>query len=223
MADPRPALTRERVLDGALALADEIGVEAFTMRRLATALDTKPMSIYYHVPGKEEILDGIVDLVFAEITDPPLDRPWPDAMRVRCRSAREVLRRHPWAPPLMESRSSPGPASLGHHDAVLACLRGGGLSWPTTAQAYAMLDAYVYGFALQEAALPFGGEAPIGELADAIVAALPRDLYPHFVAFTTEHVLRPGYRFGDTFDVGLDLILDGLEARARREASDATG
>ncbi len=218
MADPRPSLTRERVLAGALRLADEIGVEAFTMRRLATALDTKPMSIYYHVPGKDEILDGIVDLVFAEITDPPLDLPWTDAMRVRCRSAREVLRRHPWAPPLMESRTSPGPASLGHHDAVLACLRGAGLSWPTTAHAYATLDAFVYGFALQEAALPFGGEAQIGELADEIVAALPRDRYPHFAAFTIEHVLRPGYRFGDSFEVGLDLILDGLDARARQEA-----
>ena len=143
-------------------------------------------------------------------------------MRVRCRSAREVMRRHPWAPPLMESRTSPGPASLGHHDAVLACLRGGGLSWPTTAHAYATLDAFVYGFALQEAALPFGGEEQIGELADELVAALPRDRYPHFAAFTIEHVLRPGYRFGDSFDVGLDLILDGLDARARQEARAGT-
>ena len=211
-------LTRDRVLAGALALADEIGVEAFTMRRLATALGTKPMSIYYHVPGKEEILDGIVDLVFAEIETPPASQPWTEAMARRCRSAREVLRRHPWAPPLMESRTTPGPQSLAHHDAVIRCLRDGGLSWQLTAHAYAMLDAFVYGFALQEATLPFGGEQEIGSLASELTEALPAARYPHFVAFTVEHVLQPGYRFGDSFDVGLDLILAGLAARARGDA-----
>ncbi len=216
----RPPLTRDRVLRGALELADQIGVEAFTMRRLATALGTKPMSIYYHVPGKEQILDGIVDLVFAEIDPPQADLPWTAAMRHRCRSAREVLRRHPWAPPLMESRPSPGPESLRHHDAVLACLRRGGLSWQLTAHAYAIIDAFVYGFALQEAALPFGGGEEIGELADQVVAALPADLYPHFVQFTVEHVLRPGYSFASSFEVGLDLLLDGLTARAATQPSD---
>ncbi|MDO8106364.1 TetR/AcrR family transcriptional regulator [Isoptericola sp. b441] len=211
-------LTRDRVLAGALALADEIGVEAFTMRRLAAALGTKPMSIYYHVPGKEEILDGIVDLVFGEIEAPPTSLPWTEAMRRRCRSAREVLRRHPWAPPLMESRTSPGPLSLAHHDAVIRCLREGGLSWQWTAHAYATLDAFVYGFALQEAALPFGGGEELGDLASELTEALPTDRYPHFVAFTVEHVLQPGYRFADSFDVGLDLILAGLSSRARDDS-----
>ncbi len=212
--DQRHPLTKERVLRGALALADEIGVEAFTMRRLAAALDVKPMTIYHHVPGKEQILDGIVDLVFGEIEVPPADLDWRPAMRRRCLSAREVLNRHRWAPPLMESRTSPGPASMHHHDAVLGCLRGGGLSLAATADAYAILDAFVYGFTLQEAHLPFLAEADLGELADQLLRAFPAGVYPHFVEFTTQHALRPGYAFGHSFEVGLDMILDGIERRA---------
>ena len=207
----RPPLTRERVLRGALTLADEIGVEAFTMRKLAAALDVKPMTIYHHVRGKEQILDGIVDQVFAEIALPPTDLDWRAAIRRRCMSAREVLNRHPWAPPLMESRTSPGPATMRHHDAVLGCLRSGGLSLDTTAHAYAILDSYVYGFTLQEAQLPFHGDADLGELAEQILQAFPAGAYPHFVEFTTQHALKPGYSFGSSFEVGLDLILDGIQ------------
>ena len=112
----------------------------------------------------------------------------------------------------MESRSSPGPATLRHHDAVLGCLRRGGLSLATTAHAYAILDSFVYGFALQEAGLPFHGDEEIGELAGGIVEPLPAGEYPHLVEFTTEHVMRPGYRFGDSFELGLDLLLDGIAA-----------
>ncbi|WP_372594229.1 TetR/AcrR family transcriptional regulator C-terminal domain-containing protein [Actinotalea sp.] len=216
----RAALTKDRVLRGALALADEIGVEAFTMRRLATALDVKPMTIYHHVPGKEQILDGIVDLVFAEIELPPAELGWRAAMRRRCMSAREVLNRHPWAPPLMESRTSPGPASLRHHDAVLGCLRGGGLSLEVTAHAYAILDSYVYGFTMQEAHLPFLGDVDLGELAEQVLRSFPAGAYPHFVEFTTRHTLQPGYAFGHSFEVGLDLVLDGLERTATAEAAE---
>lgn len=214
----RPRLTRERVLETAVSLADRIGIEDLTIRRLAAELDVKPMTLYHHVPGKEAILDGVADLVFAEIDDPPEDLPWKDALRHRCVSARHVLRRHPWATPLLESRTSPGPATLHHHDAVLGCLRRGGLSWQLTAHAYAILDAFVYGFALQEASLPSSEGADLAELADQMVAAFPPGMYPHFLGFTTQHVLRPGYSFGVSFDVGLDLLLDGLEAAAIREA-----
>ncbi|MGB3763470.1 MAG: TetR/AcrR family transcriptional regulator C-terminal domain-containing protein [Ornithinimicrobium sp.] len=208
--DQRPRLSRESVLRKALTLADEVGIEAFTMRKLAAALDVKPMTIYHHVPGKEQILDGIVDLVFAEMELPPPGLDWQEAMRRRCTSAREVLNRHPWAPPLMESRTTPGPASMRHHDAVLGCLRGGGLSLDTTAHAYAILDSYVYGFTLQEAHLPFLGDVDLGELAMQILRAYPSEKYPHFVELTTQHVLQPGYSFGRSFEVGLDLILDGI-------------
>lgn len=212
----RDPLTADRVLDGALALADEVGAQSLTMRRLADRLGVKPMTIYHHVPGKEAILDGMVDRVFGQIELPPEDLPWKDAMKVRLTSAREVLRRHPWAPPLMESRSNPGPATLAHHEAVLACFRRGGLSWQVTAHAGAVLDSYLYGFAMQEANLPFGGSEQIGELAEQVVAAMPQGEYPTMVAFTVNHVLRPGYSFGASFEFGLDLLLDGLEAAADR-------
>lgn len=216
--DQRQPLTRERVLEGAVELADEIGVEALTMRKLAAALDVKPMTIYHHVDGKEQIIDGMVDLVFAEIALPPTDRDWKSAIRHRCVSARGALNRHWWAAPLMETRTSPGPASLAHHDAVLGCLRRGGLSLQMTAHAYAILDAFLYGFAIQEASLPFHGDEPavdLIELATGMMEAFPADTYPHFVEFTVDHVLQPGYDFGDSFEFGLDLILDGLERAAR--------
>ena len=214
--DPqRQALTRERVLQGALELTDEIGIEAFTIRRLAAALDVKPMTIYHYLPSKEEIVDGMVDSVFEEIELPATDVDWRTGMRGRCISARSVLQRHPWAPPLMESRRTPGPATLRHHDAVLACLRGGGLSLERTADAYAVIDSYLYGFALQEANLPGGGGGEIVDLAASMVPDMLAD-YPALTEFTTEWVMRPGYRFGNSFEIGLDLILDGLDRAARR-------
>ena len=206
----RQRMTKERVLAGALELADRIGVAELTIRRLADALDSKPMTIYHHVPSKEEILDGIVDLVFAEIELPDPELAWKPAMRARCVSAREVLARHPWAVPLMESRRSPGPATLAHHDAVVACLRRG-LSLRMTAHAYAVLDAFVYGFAVQEASLPDPGD-DMADLVDGLVSDEFADHFPALHAFTTDHVMQPGYDFGDEFDYGLDLILDALDA-----------
>ncbi|MGI9614339.1 MAG: TetR/AcrR family transcriptional regulator [Acidimicrobiales bacterium] len=201
-------LSVERVLDGAMALADEIGIEAFTIRKLADALDTKPMTIYHHIPNKETIIDGMVDRVFAEIERPPPDLPWREAIRHRCVSARAALTRHPWAAPLMESRTNPGPETLGHHDAVLACLLDGGLSMDLTAHAYPLIDSYVYGFALQEANLPATGGVEMQELATAMSFHL--EPYPHLARFTVDHILTPTYDFTAEFDFGLDLILDGL-------------
>lgn len=210
----KPRLTATRILDGALALADEIGIDALTIRKLADALDTRPMTIYHHIPNKEAIVDGLVDRVFAEIDRPPRDLDWHAAMRVRCHSARAALARHPWATPLMESRTNPGPDTLGHHDAVLGCLFEAGLSMPLAAHAYALLDAYVYGFALQEASLPATGGAEMEELVAAMSAQLAP--YPNLARFAFEHVLQPGYDFTAEFEFGLDLILAGLvEAAAR--------
>ena len=206
----RPSLSREHVLEGAVVLADEIGIEALTIRKLATALGTKPMTIYHYVSSKEEIIDGMVERVFAEIERPLDEGDWQAALRHRCVSARAVLNRHRWAAPLMESRTSPGPENLGHHEAVLACLRRGGLSWQMTAHAYAILDAFIYGFALQEAALPSQAEGGFVDVAADISAAFDAEAYPNLVGLTVEHVLQPGYGFGDSFDFGLDLILEAL-------------
>ncbi len=215
-------LTVDRVLDGALALAGRVGLEALTIRRLAQELGVKPMTIYHYVPSKDAIVDGMVERVFAEVDLPPEALPWAQAIRVRCLSSRRALNRHPWAAPLMESRTSPGPVSLRHHEAVLACLRRGGLSWQLTAHAYAILDSYVFGFAFEEATLPSTGGEGFAEIAQQMAAAFDPRVYPTLTAFTAEHVLRPGYSFGDSFEFGLDLILSGLERAAQSENSTGT-
>ncbi|WP_432969253.1 TetR/AcrR family transcriptional regulator [Dactylosporangium sp. CA-233914] len=209
-----PPLSRDRVLRCAVELADSGGIAALTIRSLADRLGVKPMSVYHHVAGKDEILDGIVDEVFAEIELPAPGGDWRAQLRRRAESARRVLRRHSWAIGLMESRSAPGPATLRHHDAVLGCLRAAGFSVELTAHAYALLDSYIYGFAVQEAALPFddGGQSA-GNVAEAIMEHFPPGAYPHLVEMATEHITKPGYDFGDQFAFGLELILDGLASR----------
>lgn len=213
----RRPLTPERVIAGAVALADEIGIDALTIRRLAEALDVKPMAIYHHVANKEAIVDGMVDQVFAEIDLPPTDLDWRAAILVRSHSMRRVLARHPWASPLMETRTTPGRATLRHHDAVVGCFRTAGFSLGLTGHAYAVLDAFLYGFALQEASLPATGGEEMSELAGSIAEAMPADLFPHLTEFTIGHVLQPGYDFGDEFEFGLGLVLDGLERAAADE------
>jgi AcrR family transcriptional regulator len=211
---PRTPLSAERVLAGSITLADRIGIEQFTIRKLATALDTKPMTIYHHLPNKDAILDGMVDIVFSEIALPPMDTDWKPALRLRSVSAREVLARHPWAGPMMNSRTSPGPSTLRHLDAVIGCFRRGGFSVDMTAHGFALIDSYIYGFALQEASLPATGGEDMAELAESIIEPLPVAEFPHLMELTTEHVLQPGYDFGAEFEFGLDLILDGIEALA---------
>ncbi len=202
------------MLAGAIELADHNGIDPLTIRKLADHLGVKPMAIYHHVANKSEILDGMVDAVFDEIDLPPIDLDWQEAMRVRSRSARLALKRHPWAAAMMESRTNPGPATLGHHDAVIACLQRGGLSVEMVAHSYALIDAFVYGFALQEASLPFDTPEEAAAIAGAMVDHFPTDEYPHLAAFTFDHVLQPGYDFSAEFEFGLALIIDGLAARA---------
>jgi AcrR family transcriptional regulator len=204
-------LSRQRVLDAAVALADRDGVGALSMRKLAQELGVEAMSLYHHVAGKDAILDGIVDVVFAEIELPSGDGGWKAAMRRRAVSAREVLRRHPWATALMESRSTPGPANLRHHDAVLGVLRNAGFSVELAAHAYSLLDAYIYGFALQESSLPFDTPEETAEVASSIMDGFPADAFPYLTEIAVEHVLQPGYDYGNEYQFGLELILDGLE------------
>jgi AcrR family transcriptional regulator len=206
----RAPLSRERVLLGAVAIADATGLGSLTMRSLAHELDVKPMSLYHHVANKDEILDGIVDVVFSEIELPSMDGEWRAEMHRRGVSARRVLRRHPWAIALLQSRTSPGPATLRHHDATIGTLLGAGFSVEMTAHAYALLDSYTYGFALSEAALPINGPETVTEVAEQMMQHFSAEDYPHLVEFSIEHVLKPGYDFGDEFEFGLDLILDGL-------------
>lgn len=214
----RTPLTRGRILEAAVDLADRAGIEALTIRRLATELDAKPMALYHHVDGKEALLDGMIDLVFSDIALPDKELAWRDAVRGRCLSAREVLASHAWSVPLLESRQSPGPATLRHHEAMLACFLESGMSLQLTAHAYAVLDSYVYGFAMQEANLAVQGASGGEDVTRQIAAQFSDDQHPHLVRFTTEHVLRPAYHFGDSFEYGLDLLLAGLDAAAQAGA-----
>jgi AcrR family transcriptional regulator len=207
---PRKGVHRDQVLRAAVALADEAGLEALSMRKLGQALGVEAMSLYNHVAGKEALLDGMVDLVFAEIELPTGDE-WKKALRQRAISMREALARHRWAVGLMESRTNPGAVTLRQHDAVIGCLLAAGFSMELTAHAFAAIDSYVYGFALQEKGLPFDTPEQTAEMAQAMLAHFPVDEFPHLAAFTREHVLRPGYDFGAEFEFGLDLLLDGLE------------
>ena len=207
----RTPLTRERVLQAALALADDSGIESLTMRKLGEAVGVEAMSLYNHVAGKADLLDGLIDLVFSEIELPRAADSWQTAMRKRAIAIRAALSRHRWAIGLMESRKSPGPATLRHHDAVLGCLRNAGFPVELAAHAYSALDSYIYGFALQERGLPFDTPGETSELAQAMMAQFPADEYPHLAELTVEHVLQPGYDYGSEYEFGLDLIIDGLD------------
>lgn len=205
----REPLNRERVLRAAIAMADEDGLGSLTMRKLGKALDVEAMSLYHHVANKDEVLDGMVDLIFHEI-GLPVGRSWKEAMRHRALSAREVFLRHPWAIGLFETRRSPGPALLQHSEAVVGSLRRGGFSPALTLHAYTLLDSYIYGFALQETSLPVKTDEEADAYAEAILGELDA-AYPYLAELTRERVLNSGYRFRTEFEFGLDLILDSLE------------
>jgi AcrR family transcriptional regulator len=204
-------LTRERVLDAALKLADGGGIEGLSMRKLGQALGVEAMALYYHFANKERVLDGIVDIVFSEIDLPATGADWKVAMRGRAISVRDALLRHRWAIGLMESRTNPGSANLRHHDAVIGCLRAAGFDMAMAAHAYSLLDAYIYGFALTKMNLPFDTTTDIAEMAESMLEPFPLGEYPNLADFITEHAMKPGYDFADEFEYGLDVILDGLE------------
>jgi AcrR family transcriptional regulator len=206
----RPRLSRERVLLGALVVADRGGIGSLTIRSLAEELGVKPMSVYHYVANKDEIIDGIVDIVFGEVEVPAPDGEWRAEMTKRAGSLREVLSRHRWAIELLQSRTSPGPGTLRHHDAFLGTLRGAGFSVELTAHAFALLDSYVYGFALSEASLPINGPETVTEVAESMQEHVDMEAYPHLLEFSVEHIMKPGYDFGAEFDFGLGLILDAL-------------
>ena len=210
----RVPLNRERVLQGAMAVADRDGLGSLTIRSLAQELGVKPMSVYHYVKNKDQILDNIVDLVFDEIELPSPGADWRIEMRRRAGSARQALSRHPWAIALLQSRVNPGPATLRHHNAVLGTLRSAGFSIELTAHAFALIDSYVFGFALSETTLPINGPDTIVEVAESMMPREAADLYPYLIEFTTEHILKPGYDFRAEFDFGLDAVLNALEAAA---------
>lgn len=207
-------LSSDRVFRTAIELADAEGTQALTMRKLAQKLGVEAMSLYHHVADKEAILDGMVEAVFAEI-ELPEGLCWKEAMRERCNRLRETLLRHPWSVALLDSRRNPGAATLHHQDWMLGTLYAAGFSVPLAANVAATVDAYVYGFAVQEVALPFdtGGD-DMDEVMEDLASLITPETYPNIVRMAGEYVMQPGYAFANEFPIGLELILDGYE-RAR--------
>ena len=205
-------LSKQRVVAEAIRLADREGVHGLTMRRLAAELGAGAMSLYHYVASKDELLDAMIDVVFEEIEFPSLEADWQSAMRARSASAREALARHRWAIGLMESRTTPGPVSLRHREAVTACLRRAGFSVVAATHANWLLDCYVYGFALQEAGLPFDtAEELTGVVEDVFLPQLPPEEFP-YLNESAAQLAASGYVPADEFRFGLDLVLTALES-----------
>jgi AcrR family transcriptional regulator len=212
----RAPLNRERVLRAAIALADEQGIDALTMRELGLRLGVEAMSLYNHVANKDDILDGMVDLVVGEIDLPEDAAGWKQAMRARAVSAQAVFALHPWASPLIDSRQSSGPARLRYFDWVLGTLRGAGFSLEKAAHAFSVLDSYIYGFGRQALNAAVDPDADPREMAEAFLSAIPADEYPHLREMVVDHAMAASYDEDADFAFGLDLILDGLERLLER-------
>ena len=214
---PRRKLTRDLILGAALRLADEEGMEAVSMRRVGQALSVEAMSLYKHVSGKEDILDGISDLVMLEVEVPARDQPWRMALRQSAIATHQALLRHPWASAVLESRRNPGPARMRYLDAVVSILRDAGFSLPDVARAFMAVDSHVYGFTLQVLAWPFDlRDAP--EEAKVLADDTFGDAFPGLRAMAELAVIGPGVPVEIEF--GLDLLLDGLERRLASGAVD---
>jgi AcrR family transcriptional regulator len=207
--EPRTPLSKERVLHAAIGLADEGGIDSLTMRKLAQKLGVEAMSLYHYVAKKDDILDGIVDLVFAEIGVPSKDADWKAALRELAISAHDVLVRHPWACSLMWTTSI-SPARLRYMESILGTLRESGFSPDLTHHAYHALDSHIAGFTLWQVNIPFTAD-DIAELGATFLRELPTDEYPYVAEHTEQHLMPPSDDEKSEFEFGLDLILDGLE------------
>ncbi len=209
----RRPLNRDRVLAAAVEIADERGVEAVTMRAVASRLGVEAMSLYNHVANKDDILDGMVDVVIGEVDLPSEVDEWREAMRRRAVSAHRVFGRHPWAAMLLDSRESSGPVRLRYLDWVLGTLMKSGFSMDGAVRAFSLLDAYIYGFGIQQFNMSAESGASPEEMAAAILAHIPAEHYP-FLHRVASHAMEAGYDAEADFAFGLETILDALE-RAR--------
>ena len=209
---PRTPLTRARIVDTALEIADTAGVEAVTMRRVGQELGFEAMSLYRHVSGKDDLLNGMLDVVLAEWEPPPDEQPWAEAVRASALSVHAALRRHPWAARLLMTPGHLRPARLGYMDRLLRTLRRGGFDAGTTYHVYHLLDGHIFGFSLWEIAYT-SAETTDEELVAQFLASVPWDDYPHLTEHRDQHMTDGPHREASAFEVGLDLILNGLETR----------
>ncbi len=209
----RTPLSKKRLVAKALSIADAEGIGGLTMRKLATELGVKPMSIYYHVANKEEVIDAMVDAVFDEIDLGSIEGDWLVEARQRAELLRTSLNQHPWAVAFVNNRRQPGKATLAHHDWVIRSFREAGFSIAMTAHAFALIDAFVFGFVQTEVSLPFESTEETHEMAEEIIEQSDMSEYPYLMELAMGHVMQPDYQFADEFALGLDLILEGLALR----------
>ena len=217
--ESRVPLSRERVLHAAVLLADEDGLESLTMRELGLRLGVEAMSLYNHVANKDDLLDGMVDLVVSEIDLPADAADWKEAMRRRAISAQAVFSRHPWASGLIDSRESSGPARLRYFDWVIGTLRRAGFTLELAIRAFSLLDSYVYGFGRQQLNVSMPPGIKPEEMAGVFLQAIPADQYPYLREMVVDHAMTVGYDESADFEFGLDLTLDGLQRLLDRAAS----
>ena len=213
-------LTQRAIIEAAAEVADAGGVAAVTMRSVAKVLGVEAMSLYYHLANKDALLDSLADWVFEQITLPDLKDHWRIEMMKRAHSARSVLSKHPWALGMLESRPTPGEKLLRHHDRILGCLLGGGMTPVLAAHAFSAIDSYIYGFVLTEASISSSPENLVEEGFSAEVAK-QAEKYPNMALIAMAAVNDYNFTFEDEFDYGLNLILDGFEERLHSQGENA--
>jgi AcrR family transcriptional regulator len=218
-AERRTPLTRDRVLEAALRLADEGGIESLSMRKLGQALGVEAMSLYNHVDNKEDVIKGILQHVADEIEPPSLDEEWDVSIRKSAISAHHALRRHPWACHLMMSPQYVLPPRIRYMDELLGRLRAAGFSPELTYHAYHVLDGHIFGFSLWQAghSLDLVDEGDFQELMRRFMRQFPSDEYPYMHEHVQQHFAEGLHRDVKAFEFALDLILDGLR-RMRKAA-----
>ncbi len=216
MTTRRTPLTRERVLDAAITLIDERGIDALSMRKLGQELGVEAMSLYNHVAGKDDLLDGIRDVVVAKITLPALDTEWKPALRSMAVSAHQVLQPHAWAGALWNRPGMPGAARMRYMEAMLRCLRTAGFPIEPAYAAYHVIDNYIVGVTVQQASFTFTADE-LPDLAAELLSQAPEADYPFLVEHVRQHL--DGSTHPSSFEFGLDLLLDGLERMHPRPVS----
>jgi AcrR family transcriptional regulator len=203
-------LTKDRVIIAAMKLADAGGIEAMSMRKLGRELGVEAMAIYHHFADKNQLIEGMIDYVHGEIDLPSDLKDWRIYMRSRAASAFDVLVRHPWAPPIMETGVSPGPSTLNDSESMIKCFRKAGFSTEMTVHAVSVLNIYIYGAAMQYARLTFSTVEQAAELGESVKQQLPVDAYPYLTEMITQHMMKEKYNPKNEFEFGLNLILDGI-------------
>jgi AcrR family transcriptional regulator len=206
----RLPLNRDRIFAAAVEIADERGVGSVTMREVASRLRVEAMSLYNHVANKDDILDGMVDMVIDQFDLPEDTDHWREAMRHRAISAHKLFALHPWVPPLLDSRKSSGPSRLRYFEWVLKTLFQAGFSLTGAGRAFSLLDSYIYGFSIQQLNATADGDTSPEEMAAAILESIPAEKYPNLHRMAMNSMLN-GYDVEADFAFGLELILEGLE------------